>query len=280
VGARFAAHLGYTGYFALHKVPPETLAWVDVPEREDIFAADEIGNAPTFLARARQAGLRVYASPWQEREPERFAEALRVLDRAPPDVAFLYAAELDGALHAEGNEGARPRAALARIERFVERARAAMTRGTDELLTLVVGDHGMSDIRVGIDPSPVRKATSARVFVDATMARFWGNAAELERARLATERLVPEVVWLGGEELHAQGVPVEGAPYGDAIAVLPEGMMFAPSDLGGLARGMHGYALGTSTTRAALLSDARLPPTVGSLEAVAPLVERHLGLAS
>lgn len=280
VGARFAAHRGYTGYFALHKLPPEHFAWVDVPEREDIFAARELGGAPTFLARARGAGLGVYASPWQSREAERFAEALRVLERDPPDLAFLYAAELDGALHAEGNDGARPRAALARIERFVEQARERMSRGTDELLTLVVGDHGMSDIRVGVDPASIRRATSARLFVDATMARFWGSPHELERARTATERVAPLATWLGADELAAQGVPTAGAPYGDAIAVLPEGSMFAPSDLGGIARGMHGYALGAGTTRAALLSDAALPDGIGSLRSVAPLVERHLGLSS
>ena len=56
--------------------------------------------------------------------------------------------------------------------------------------------------------------------------------------------------------------------------------MFAPSDLGGIARGMHGYALGAGTTRAALLSDAALPDGIDSLRSVAPLVERHLGLSS
>lgn len=55
---------GLTGYVALHRVPPAAFDWLDMPEHEDIFHADSIGNAATFLADARSRGLSVYAAPW------------------------------------------------------------------------------------------------------------------------------------------------------------------------------------------------------------------------
>src|SRR6185436_9386184 len=40
---------GLTGYVALHRVPPEAFRWLDLPEREDLFHAEQIGRARTFL---------------------------------------------------------------------------------------------------------------------------------------------------------------------------------------------------------------------------------------
>ena len=48
----------------------------------------------------------------------------------------------------------------------------------------------------------------------------------------------------------ALAITAAEAPFGDAIWVLPEGAMFAPSYLGGAVRGMHGYDLGAPSSRA------------------------------
>lgn len=267
------------GYVALHKVPPEHFRWLDLPEREDLFESETIGDSPTFLAQARQAGLGVYASPWRLPEHQRWREAHEALRRLKPDLSFLYSAELDAILHEEGNEGLRAEDAMSRIADRVARAREILAEDGAEVTTLMVGDHGMADIRSTIDPRPTLGLLSPlRVFVDSTMLRCWGEARELERARSLLERRGWPGRWLDEQALRACNAPTEGARYGNALFLLDEGVMFAPSFLGGAAAGMHGYALGAASCFSGLASDRPLPATCNALSDVAGLVQSHLGL--
>lgn len=279
LGKALSIAAGLTGYVALHRVPPAAFSWLDLPEREDLFTASEIGGAPTFLARARRAGLSVYASPWQLPEEQRWQHAHAALAAQPPDLAFLYAAELDGVLHAEGNDGHRARSVRARIAGHIERARGEMQRGGGEVTTLVIGDHGMADIRRVIDPRPLTAGNSARAFVDSTMLRLWGSEASLAQARLGLERARAPGRWLDTAALDERSAPTAGSPYGDAIFVLDEGCLFAPSWVGGSARGMHGYDLHCASASAAVASDAPLPEALTSLQGLSPLVTQALGVA-
>ncbi len=270
---------GLTGYVALHKVPPEHFRWLAIPEHDDLFGAPDIGGARTFLADAREAGISVYASPWQTPEPRRWEEAHAVLEAEPPDLAFLYSAELDALLHLEGNDGPKARRAAERISENVERARHAMARGNADVVTFVVGDHGMADIRATIDPRALlRRLGGTRAFADSTMLRLWGNPGELERARDCLEATRWPGTWMNLAKLRESQVPTKNAPYGNAFFVLDEGLMFAPSFLGGAAAGMHGYGLASPSCFAALASDCPLPGDVRSLTDVAPLVRAALGL--
>ena len=276
-----AKRAGLTGYVALHRVPPSEFRWLDLPERDDLFQAADVGGVPTFLSRARKAGLCVYASPWQLPEADRWKEAHAALARNPPDLAFLYAPELDGALHREGSDGPAARAVRTRLVAQISRARDAMDRGGRPLLTLVVGDHGMADVHTAIDPGPVlSRLGGARVFVDSTMLRLWGDGPALSRAREAIARTNVAGQWLDGDALSSRGAPVEGNPYGSAIFLLDQGCIFAPSYVGGRAAGMHGYDLNASSAYAAVASDAPLPDSCERLEDLAPAICRKLELPS
>ena len=274
---------GLTGYVALHRVPPAAFDWLDIPERDDMFQAEHIGGAPTFLAQARQAGIDVYAAPWQLSEERRWEHAQHALRTRQPRLSFLYTGALDGALHRDGNRRRTIAEVGGRIATEIERARRALGRGlersTDDVLTLVVGDHGMADVNRVIDPGPaLDRLVGQRLFVDSTMMRFWGRPHQLDAARLAVERLGAPGIWLDRSALVAREVPVEDAPYGDAIFLLQEGALFAPSFLGGRVRGMHGYDTSCRSANAALASDHSIPPWVRSTASVAPVIRQALGL--
>lgn len=277
----FARASGLTGYVQLHRVPPAAFRWLDLPERDDMFRADRIGGAPTFLADARRAGLSVYAAPWQLPEPRRWEAAHAALAREKPDLAFLYATELDGALHAGGNRSPQADEAVARIARNVARAREVMGADGASLTTIVVGDHGMADVERVIDPrGVVRELAGARLFVDSTMLRFWGDARALAAARRALERTDFGGAWVDVDGLRARRAPTDQAPFGDAVYVLPEGSLFAPSYLGGRVAGMHGYDLGTRSSRAALATDDPDAAACQAITDVAGVVRRRLQLAA
>ncbi|MFW5921153.1 MAG: alkaline phosphatase family protein, partial [Polyangiales bacterium] len=170
-----AAREGLSGYVALHRVPPEAWRWLDLPERDDLFATESVEGVPTFLADARRAGLRVYAAPWQLSEKKRWEHGHAALARAAPDLAFLYCAELDAALHEGGPAAIGGFAALDRIASHLERARDEMERGGGRVTTILVGDHGMAEVGRAVDPRPVVRDLQTRFFVDSTMLRLWGD---------------------------------------------------------------------------------------------------------
>lgn len=266
----FTGVRGWSGYFALHRVPPETFPWLDAPEREDLFQAPAVGGVPTFLELARRRGLRVLSARWQLGEEPRWREVLGAVSQQDADLIFLYSAELDGILHAEGPEGPGVDAALDRLAERIDQARERASR-RGPVTTLLVGDHGMAQVTTVIDPRAALRGTPGRVFVDSTLARFWGDSRELAAARHRAEKWPGQ--WLGREELQGLGVQGQGprAPYGDAMFVLDEGCIFAPSFVGGAARGMHGYTPRSPSAIASVASDRPLPE-LATLREVAPLV--------
>lgn len=271
VAKAFAAWRGLTGYVALGRVPPEAFSWLDMPERDDLFAASEIGGQRTFLADARRAGLRVYTTPWQRAEDERLDVAAADIRRERPDLAFVYVTALDGILHREGNGGAGVASVRTTIAARIEAVTEAMTAGGGDVVTLLVGDHGMADVSRVIDPGS--RGTKKR-FVDSTMMRMWGTPAELASARRELSDLGG--TWLDGEGLAANDVPQRS--YGDAIYVLPEGSIFAPSYVGGRAAGMHGYLRQAPSSAAAVASSHALAE-MSQLEDVGGWVRRQLEVA-
>jgi hypothetical protein len=280
VGRWLAEARRLEGYVNLGRVPPEAFRWLDLPEREDLFAARDIGGSPTFLQDARDAGLTVEAARWQLPEAARWGEIFGRIEARPPDLAFLYATELDGLLHAQGNRGPDVDAALDRLAARILRARTAMTRGGAQVRTLVVGDHGMADVERVVDPRTVLRHLDTRSFVDSTMLRVWGDARQLERARRVLERSGVPGAYLDADELRSRDVPVD-AGHADGLWLLPEGTLFAPSYMGGVVRGMHGYELGSASSRAGLMTDdVGLAASACGLTDVARAVRSWLGLPS
>ncbi len=270
---------GLTGYVALHKVPPKLFRYLDLPERDDLFQAKELGGAETFLAAARNAGLNVFAAPWQIPEKKRWQLVHEELKENAPDLTFLYASELDAILHREGNNGDEAGLAIERIASNINRAREALADKEGELHTIIVGDHGMGEITTTIDPRKlVRTLQAGRVFVDATMMRVWGDEKKLAQI----EKQVNACGWpgqfLNRKALERENFPTVGAPYGDAIFVLHEGAMFAPSWLGGACAGMHGYTMDSQSQSSVVVSDAPLPENIQSLADLAPHVIKLLEL--
>ena len=272
---------GLTGYVALHKVPPALFRHLDLPERDDLFQAPEIGGAPTFLSAARKAGLNVFAAPWQVPEKPRWELVHSELKDSDPDLSFLYASELDAILHKEGNHGEQADAAIARISDNINRARDALSAKGGELHTLIVGDHGMGEIHTVIDPRKMVKSMKAgRVFVDATMMRVWGDSKKLAQIAQQIERAGWPGQFLGQAALRQQHFPTQGSPYGDAIFVLDEGAMFAPSFLGGACAGMHGYTMDCASHSSIVVSDSSIPDQIKGLGDLAPHVLKLLNLES
>jgi Type I phosphodiesterase / nucleotide pyrophosphatase len=274
-----AKYSNISGYLALHRVPPQAFRWLDIPEREDLFQTEAIGAASTFLADARAAGLCVFTAKWNLPEAKRWGEAFTTLSTLQPDLTFLYSAELDAHLHKFGNAARNTEPMLTRIAGRIRRAQELLAKGGRPLMTIVVGDHGMADVHRIIDPRPLAAQISAEhSFIDSTMWRFWGPESTLVTTRKQLETALIPGSWFDLRMLRSRGVPVIGAPFGQALWLLPEGAIFAPSWLGGNARGMHGYDVGTQSSLAALASNDDAISTCNALTDVAAAIRKRFGL--
>ena len=267
---------GYDGYIALHKVPPELFTNLDIPEKEDLFQATRIGEASTFLQRAREAGLRVVATDWRLPEAQRVEQIEQMADA---DLAFLYLAGMDAILHKDGEVSDDARRWAKEAARWIQRAQKALGKNGRTVRTLVVGDHGMAKITDVVDPRPtVRRlqglVRKAFIFVDATMFRVGADRDVLPKIRKELEKLPGKV--LDEEQLQQRGA--DPHRYGDLIQVLPEGYLFVPNFLGGFVKGMHGYDWMTPSARAAVLSDAPVADRLETLEDIAPWVLESLDI--
>lgn len=266
------------GYVALHKVPPELFEWLDMPEREDMFTADEIGGAPTFLAEARKAGLSVYSAPWQLPEAERWEHSFKAIREQKPDLAFLYATALDGIMHMEGPNGSKAPDAAEAIAKNIKLARELMANDGSDLITMVIGDHGMAEVNKVHDPRKMlTRIGNVKVFVDSTMIRAWGTDAELSLVRKEIEKENWGGTWLQDDELQKRKVPNDNI-FGRAIYVLGEGSLFAPSFLGGKISGMHGYDSCCNCAMAAIASDQIIPLSVRGINDLSGSIKVRLGI--
>jgi len=277
--AKALSHVvGLTGYLDLYRIPPSLFTSLDVAERDDLFTTERVGQASTFLAEARARGLSVYATPWQLDANARFRMAKQVLPAVRPDLTFLYAPELDGVLHRHGNRTRAAADTATRIAEHIEDARRILASDGAEVVTLVVGDHGMANIVRAYHPRRLLDAAALdATFIDSTMLRLWGPEQERERVRRAVEVEGVRGRYLTGAELAVRGVPTTPADYGEAIVILDEGGVFAPSHCGGIPRGMHGYDLHSRAADVALLSSEPIPSKCQGLDNVADLVRSHLG---
>lgn len=277
----FAKHSRISGYVALHRVPPDAFHWLDLPEREDLFQAESIGRARTFLADARESGLCVFTANWRLGESRRWQNAFSTLAQQKPDLTFLYSTELDAHLHAVGNGCSNTDAILSRIAKRIGHARDIIGNDPRPLVTIVVGDHGMADVTSIVDPRLIAAQLSIeQAIVDSTMWRFWGDDITLSVARKTLESSGIPGSWLDLRALRTRGAPVQGAPFGQAIWLLPEGTIFAPSWVGDKARGMHGYDVGTQSSFATLASDDPGISHCNALTDVAGFIRKQLGLGS
>jgi hypothetical protein len=135
----------------------------------------------------------------------------------------------------------------------------------------------MAQVESFVDPRTLLKRVNGiRLFIDSTMIRAWGPESDLSRLRLELEKETWNGTWLQGPELSARQVP--HTVFGQAMYVLAEGAIFAPSFLGGRVAGMHGYDTATACAKAGLASDAPIGDEITSIDKIAGIVRRTLAL--
>ena len=252
---------GFTGYFQLYQLPFEHAHEFDYCEKRDIFSPGGVSGAPTIFDWLRGTGLPFHVSDWRQSEDDNLAALRRDLDARDQRFAFLYLADLDGALHMVGKDDPSITTRVARYEARLREVLAAARRRYGQVRLSVISDHGMAHVTKTFDLQSVLAALPLRfgrdyvAALDSTMARFWLRSE-------AAARLLPEALaaaeggrLMADAELATLGCDFPGRRYGELIFLMDPGHLIVPSHMGlKPIRGMHGYHPDHPDSDAALLS--------------------------
>jgi len=255
---------GFTGYFQLYQLPFEHAHEFDYCEKRDLFGQDGVSGAPTIFDKLRKSGTPFHVSNWRQDEESNIAALHRDLDAVDVRFAFLYLADLDGALHVVGKDDPSITERIARYEARLRDVLAAARRRYGDVRLSVISDHGMAhvtrtfDLQATLAGLPLRFGRDYVAALDSTMARFWLRSE-------AAARLLPQVLadadggrLLSDTELAALGCDFPGQRYGQLIFLMDPGHLIVPSHMGLTPiRGMHGYHPDHPDSDASLLSTHR-----------------------
>ena len=264
--ALYLRRTGITGYFSLYDVPLPLLREFDLCQRKNIYrpgAFEGLSGLGDILADPSLSRVWDWTVPedrsWVELEAELRAGTKRVL--------FFYTPELDSLMHTVGPGDRRAKEQLAGYSARIGAALRLAEESYDEVDLYAFGDHGMApvtgvhDLWSRLDPLPFRVPQDFLFFLDSTMARFWFDHPDAERAVRAILAGEEYGRILEEDELVALGAAFPKDDYGELIFLLDEGHILVPSFMGSEpVRGMHGYHPNASASFTTLVTNrADLP---------------------
>ncbi len=233
------------GYYSLYDVPLHILGDFDVAFKADPYA---VGQMPlkTVFDEAAEFGIPfkvwTYRTPEEENMRELFS-AIEGNDR----LLFLYTPELDALMHRVGIFHPDVGRKLQIYEAFVASILEKAGNRGKAISLYLLSDHGMTDVKDGVDvPSSVsrlgyRVKGDYTAFYDSTIARFW--CSEPVASRIMES--LGGTGWgriLSEEELRTYGCFFEDESYGKQIFLCSPGLMIVPSFMGKQRlAAMHGY---------------------------------------
>jgi hypothetical protein len=252
---------GVRAYYDLYEIPLHLLHRFDVGQKGDPFQPGGLARASVFDW-MRDEGVRYRLWYYRTGEEENLAAAEQALS-GDDEVLFVYTAELDALMHRVGIFHESVAARLRRYQAFLSSMRSAARNRGVALTTIVLSDHGMTDVTRVADPWGALARAGRRVgrdflaFFDSTMVRVWGDAGAID---VATDALGDGGRRLSEQELRALGCWFPAREYGDAIVLANPGVLIVPSFMGSRPlAAMHGYHPDDAYSKGCFLSDAVAP---------------------
>lgn len=253
------------GYYSLYDVPRAVLPSLDIPARRDLFEPGGGGAAPNIFDGLESNRTRRMIWDYRSDESRAFDELERSLGSNRASFYLLYAAGLDSELHRHGTASPRIGERLSwYADRIARVAKAARSGGGARVV--VLGDHGMCDVRGSVDLMGAIEALGLSIprdyvpMYDSTMARFRIRSARAREAIEGALARAPSGRVLSAAELHDLGVSFPDGRFGEVIYLADPGVIILPSHMGSEpVAAMHGYHPDTEEMHSALFTNEEPP---------------------
>ena len=249
---------GVRSYYSLYNVPLSVFPNLDLPSRKRMFGPCGAGKTTNIFDYFIRTGARWRVWDYGVDENKAFEELERELKSAPEGFYMLYTAGLDSTMHIHGTRSGQVDRKLIWYRERIER----ITGAHPEARIMVLGDHGMCDVKGSIDliseVDSLGPETCAGFmpFYDSTMARF---RVLSERAGRELEGLLTGVdggMLLDRSSLERFGVFFPDGRFGDVIFLTDPGTIIVPSFMSSnTLAAMHGYDPGAGCMSSAMLTN-------------------------
>ena len=181
--------------------------------------------------------------------------------------AFLHIGDLDGVGHHHGPWSEERKAALHHVDAILSQIVAHARSRTEQVDLLILGDHGMAQVKQSLDITPVIKRLQARglkfdYFIDATFFRCWCDNASVLAAVRNELNQIKGLIEIGESEVQRYGLSYNHHRFWDLCWQAEAGLVFTPNFHNGYQDllGMHGYLPECQEIWSAfVLSTSRLP---------------------
>ena len=248
-------------YYDLYEIPAHLLHRFDIAQTGDPFRPDGLARETVFDW-MRAQGIRYRLWDYRTAEEENLRAATQAVAE-PYDVLFVYTAELDALMHRVGIFHDSVGARLQTYTAFLAAVRDSARAHDVELETVLLSDHGMTDVTDTVDVWHAMTQQGWKLghdytaFFDSTMARTWGDEAV---AAAVAQALGDRGRRLDAPQLRAFGCHFPGGEYGDDIFLANPGVLIVPSFMGSRRiAAMHGYHPEDRYSRGVFMTDAAMP---------------------
>jgi hypothetical protein len=245
-------------YYSLYSIPKGILSHLDLPARGRMFGPGGADPARNIFDDIERRGGMWRTWDYRLDEEEAFDALERSVERGDGGFRLLYTAGLDAVMHRYGTGDERVGCLLEwysdRIERIIAKSKGERV--------VVLGDHGMCDVRDHLDLIQMVDTLGLRIpgdfipFYDSTMARF---RVRTEGAGKRLKELLGGLErghLLENGEAERLGVLYPDGRFGDLLFLVDPGTIILPSYMGKeRVAAMHGYHPESPCMHSALLSN-------------------------
>jgi hypothetical protein len=219
------------GYYSLYAVPMEAFPYLDLSEKEDLYAPGGLAPARGILDDLEDGRVPYSVWSWRTSEEESLRALIDQLGRDEKRFYLLYWTKLDALMHEHGTGAAAVDAHLRGYEEAIRRILDASSRLDGETRLFVFSDHGMIDtvrtidLMGPVDRLGLRYGKDYVAFYDSTLARFsfFSERARAQVIGILSTREGGKV--LDRESLESLGVYFPDARYGECVFLTDPGVI-------------------------------------------------------
>jgi predicted AlkP superfamily pyrophosphatase or phosphodiesterase len=238
-------------YPGINKVPISALPRFDFSMKRNLYEKNAFGSTPTLFDLLRENGITFSVA-----DHPAFGSDQSVVKRVsqmknPSEVVYVRLMDLDEITHSYGVFSSERKNGLRALDRALHTIVSYFEHNGLNPFVVIFADHGFVDVSCYIDimhhlqRNGLVEGEDFIVFLDSTMARFWGDDSILSKIShivtgLRTGRILTDM------DLRKYHVPRRRG-YGDLVYLADPSVVILPNYYQGNSKvlGMHGYAPAT-----------------------------------
>lgn len=242
--SRFLYRMSY--YPGVHEVPFKILSKFDFSMRKNLYEPNAFPVPSLFdILRQSEINFSIMDYPLMGSDYGVVKKILKM--RKFPKIIYVRLMDLDETTHKFGVYSKERIMKLRETDKYVETITKHIERMGTNPIVVIFADHGFFDVTKKLDVLDTVRKTGLKegkdftVFLDSTMARFWGDYSALEKIHMS---LIDKK---GGKFFTKSDFDKYNLPtsnnYGNLVYVVNPGILISPNYYQGFSqvKSMHGY---------------------------------------